>query len=100
MKLNDKALREAIKQKAKNGQEIAEIVDASDLADEWIKESQRLWIRIEDVLALLDEREKELRRKMEECAKDMKYSSIRMGLIGEYSLIKEILGEEVSHNSK
>lgn len=54
-------------------------------------------IRPPNPLPLIEEwlegSKKELREKMEECAKDMKYSSIRMGLIGEYSLIKEILGD-------
>ena len=54
---------------------------------------------LESIITKVENFEKELRRKMEECTKDMKHSSIRMGLIGEYSLIKEILGEEVSHNS-
>lgn len=70
MKFNCEAVREAIKQKVKIGQEIAEIVEESDFADEWIKESKRLWVRIEEVLEILGLQEKELREIRDNAEKD------------------------------
>ena len=46
-----------------------------------------------EILVYLKNQEKELREKKKESELGMKTSVVRMGHVGEYSLIKEILGD-------
>lgn len=87
MKCSKEWLRQQIKEKEKSAYQIweaIEVAEAKDQDDLAVTVSRTKWVKVSDVLALLNEREKELRKKFVETH----------GFPVAAKIIREILGEK------